>query len=225
MKRVVAGVLSRRAEADVGARARLERAFEGLGSFRVFEDGPLTVAWTTQGDERAVGSDDWLCVLDGTIYNLPAVLGEAGLAGGDVPGAGPSAEAMLAVAYSRRGEAMLARLRGDFALLCWNRRTHEGILVRDQLGCGSVAWSETSGGLVFASEVSHLLALLPRTPGPDHAAVAHWLARSGQPGGRTLYDGVFRLRPSHLLALGPAPATPRRYWSPRYERPLRASRE
>src|SRR5439155_25874902 len=132
------GVLSRGGGADALAlRARAERAFDGLGSFEVVQHGPLIVGWTNGIDERPVESGDWLCVLDGAIYNLPAALAEAGF---DV--VQPVGEAALAAAYARHGESLLGRLRGDFVLLLWDRRAQAGLLARDQLGCGSLAWSE-----------------------------------------------------------------------------------
>jgi asparagine synthase (glutamine-hydrolysing) len=55
--------------------------------------------------------------------------------------------------------------------------------------------------------------------------MAHWLALSGFPGQRTLYDGICRLEPGSLLDLRGGRVAARRYWTPRYERPLRAPRE
>ena len=93
------------------------------------------------------------------------------------------------------------RMRGDFALLIWDHEHAEGLLARDQLGVRSLFLHDAGGGLCFASEIRHLLALLPRRPAPDPVGVAHWLTMGQRPGSATLYAGIRRLNPGALLQL------------------------
>lgn len=152
------------------------------------------------------------CVLEGRIYNARELGQQLELAD-----AGVDTEAVLLAAWRRWGEAMLERLRGDFALLVWDPSAQTGLLARDQLGSGSVYFHFGGGRLVFGSEVSRVLALLPTRPAPDEAALAHWLAASGPPEGRTLYAGVRRLREGGLIRLREGRWEEGRYWAPRYE--------
>ena len=151
-------------------------------------------------------------MLEGQIYNARELGQQLGL---DDAGAG--AEAVLLAAWRRWGEAMLERLRGDFALLLWDPSSQSGLLARDQLGSGSVYFHFGGGRLVFGSEVSRVLALLPTRPAPDEAALAHWLAASGPPEDRTLYAGVRRLHQGGLIRLREGGWEEGRYWVPRYE--------
>jgi asparagine synthase (glutamine-hydrolysing) len=126
----------------------------------------------------------------------------------------------LAAAYRRWGAGLLERMRGDFALVVWDRERREGLLARDQLGVRPLFLAEAGGRLLFASELRDLLELLPSTPAPDADAVAHWIALSTRPGTGTLYEGVERLGPGEVLRFGPGGVSRSRYWAPRFREPL-----
>lgn len=164
--------------------------------------------------EPAPGSGPLLCLLDGWLDNSAALARELGL------GAPSSPEAILACGYRHWGEGLPARMRGDFALVIWDRERGEGLIARDQLGVRPLYLHRCGRTLRFAGEISHLLAMLPQRPGPDPAGVAHWIAMSRRPGTQTLYSGVQRLGPGEMLLLDRRGARPRRYWAPRFEEPL-----
>ena len=155
--------------------------------------------------------------LDGDVYNLEELAREAAVERslGDVP--------LLAALYRRLGEDLLPRLRGDFLLVVWDERERSGLLVRDQTAGRALVHRAEGGRLLFASEVKHLLPLLPRAPEPDTVGMAHWIGASAPPGDRTLYAGVRRLRAGHLLRLRGRPTRPERYWEPRYTGVLEGS--
>ncbi len=176
----------------------------------VYEGRSLSLAGGS-ANGLAVPSDP-TCVLEGRIHNLRELGQQL-----DLDEAGVGEETLLLAAWRRWGEAMLERLRGDFALLVWDPSSQSGLLARDQLGSGSVYFHVAGGRLVFGSEVNRVLALLPTRPAPDEAALAHWLAASGPPDGRTLYAGVRRLGEGGLIRLGEGGWEESRYWAPRYE--------
>ncbi|MGI8874585.1 MAG: asparagine synthetase B family protein [Egibacteraceae bacterium] len=201
---------------DAGQRARLADALHGLGPVQSMTAGPLAVAWTGTGP---AGSTDPWCLLDGQIYNLDELARAAG-----VPAAhGP--EGVLAAAYRRWGEGMLERLRGDFAIVIWDRERNLGMLALDHIGVRSLCLHTSSGRLVFASEVRELARALPRRPLPDPATVAHWLIASRSLPDRTLHQGVTRVLSGHLLRLADGRWDQRRYWEPRYRPRLDVGRE
>jgi asparagine synthase (glutamine-hydrolysing) len=175
--------------------------------------GPLQAAYS--GPAR--DSSGPLCLLDGFLDN-PRELRVAL----DAP-ANASPEDILAAGYRRWGWELPARMRGDFALLVWDHERGEGLLARDQLGVRAIFLHDASGGLCFASEVRHLLALLPRRPAPDPVSVAHWIAMSNRPGAGTLYAGISRLRPGAALLLDRGGVRERCYWTPRFSEPLSAA--
>jgi asparagine synthase (glutamine-hydrolysing) len=153
-----------------------------------------------------------ICLLDGTVYDAVGL---------SLPArSGPELEAFLARAYRDRGEELLTRLRGDFALLLYDPAARRGLLARDQMGGRTAVWQGTGGLVRFATEFAPLLATLPRRPDPDPVGVAHWLAVSGMPADVSLYSGVRRVQAGCALRLAPGNAAPFTYWSPPYERPL-----
>ncbi|MGH9049588.1 MAG: asparagine synthetase B family protein [Acidimicrobiia bacterium] len=192
---------------------RLARALGGdADDVQILAWGHLALAATGEPD-----AGDGRCLLAGYLYEPD----------GRAPANGDRTESRLSARWREHGEAMLADLRGDFALLFYDHDRHEGVLARDQLGGGSLVWHHGAGRLVFASEIRHLIPLLAGRPEPDPAALGHWLASGVQRGERTLYAGVHRLEPAHLLRFGggrnrEAAPTARRYWSPRYHRPRAA---
>ncbi len=204
MLRTLAGVLERRpGAAGAGAEEALRRAVaaEAGGEVAVVRDGPLLLACSGPAPARDGAAAG---VLDG-VLDVPVACGPD-----DPPGA---AEAAVLAAWRRDGDAALARLRGDFALVLWDGA--RGALVRDHLGLRGLHHHDDGMVLRFASEPHVLLALLPATPGPDPHGLAHWLAISAPPGDHTLLDGVRRVPPAGIVDLDPAGRRPaRRYWDP-----------
>jgi len=175
--------------------------------------GPLRVAYT--GANAPDGAT--LCLLDGHLDNAAALRAELGA---------PldwRAEELLALGWREWGAAgLLPRLRGDFALLIWDGERDRGLLARDQLGARSIFLHERWGGICFAGEIAHLLALLPRRPAPDPTGLAHWLTMRRRPGAGTLYEGVRRLDPGTALLFDRVGLREQTYWSPRFAEPLNA---
>jgi asparagine synthase (glutamine-hydrolysing) len=208
MTRWLAGTFDPSARKD---SSRLARALEPHAA-TVAEHRPLQVAYTGEPHpERAP-----LCLLDGFLDNAAELAAEL-----DCQYA--TDEQLLAAGWRRWGRELPARMRGDFALLVWDETRGEGLLARDQLGVRSLFLHEASGALCFASEIRHLLALLPRRPAPDPVSVAHWITMSNRPGSATLYQGVRRLDPGTALALDRDGTRELRYWAPRFSEPLSES--
>ncbi len=209
MSRRLAGIFDPGGSADASQPARaldLDRAGR-------FESGGLALAYS---GPPAAGPAP-LCLFDGHLDNAGFLRRELGR--GDDAGE-ESVEALLAAAYRRWGAGLPERLRGDFALLIWDGEREAGLLARDQLGVRPLFVHERGGVLRFAGELRDLLALLPATPPPDRAGVAHWIALSSRPGTATLYQGVRRLGPGELLRFGRDGAVAHRYWEPRFCEPL-----
>jgi asparagine synthase (glutamine-hydrolysing) len=180
-------------------------------SAHLLNNPPLRVAYTGQ----AIGTSSPLCLFDGHLDNASEIRDELGAI--STP---HSIEELLVAAYRRWGNELLGRLRGDFVLLLWDGERGEGLLARDQLGVRPLFLHDTGGALRFASEIRHLLALLPQRPGPDPEGIAHWVTMSRRPGVQTLYEGIRRLRPGGVLLFNRQGVREERYWRPRYEDPL-----
>ena len=199
------------------ARARsscMEHANGLAGAFDA-PGGPLQVRRAAGTVAATSGAIE--CVLDGFVANAADIGAQLGLPGHDAE--------VLAAAYARLGEPLLGRLRGDFVCLLWNRDERRGVIARDQLGGRSLHFRRQGRGVLFASEVRELLAMLPATPGPDRTVLLHWLSMRHHIGPETPYEGVEALLPGQLLRLGPDGVALERYWTPAYREPRRYTRE
>jgi asparagine synthase (glutamine-hydrolysing) len=176
-----------------------------FGAVWELRDGPLA-AVAAAGTELPAGG----CVLDGWVRDLDAA--------GAPPGT-TDAERIHAL-WRSEGLAGLARLRGAFALLLWDRERRRGAVVRDQLGSRPVFLHTDGRRLWFATEPSVLVRALPRRPSPDELSVARWIAGEASLGARTLYEGVRRLGPGHAITLEADGWRDVTYWQPRFSPPV-----
>lgn len=105
-------------------------------------------------------------VLNGEIYNYQA-LRAALVAKGCVFRSTSDTEVLLHL-YAEKGDAMLANLRGMFALILWDNRRRRLLMARDPYGIKPLYYSDTGGTIRFASQVQALLAggAVSREPDP-----------------------------------------------------------
>ena len=112
-------------------------------------------------------------------------------------------ETVLA-ALSAWGGGGLPRLRGMFALACFDARAQTLTLARDPMGIKPLYWTRaTTGGVpcvAFASEIPALLALPGVACEPDLATVSAYLTTIRTTlDERTMYAGVRTVRPGEVI--------------------------
>ncbi|HYH54464.1 MAG TPA: asparagine synthase-related protein [Solirubrobacterales bacterium] len=214
MTRLLAGATGPAAEARLQALATA--AGESFAVERLSER--LSVLASARPDTLREGQGRPRCLFDGTLFNADELASELGL----TPAG--SEEELLDTAYRRYGKEMPGRLRGNFVLLAHDPADDRLLLACDQLGARSVFFRSDGGNLSFATEVHHLLRLLPSRPAPDEPALVQWLAATSVPEGRTLYRGVERLGGGQVLERNRGTIAVRRYWKPRFAEPAPLSR-
>jgi asparagine synthase (glutamine-hydrolysing) len=101
---------------------------------------------------------------------------------------------VLVHAHEEWGDSFAARLRGMFALAIWDARRRRLVLARDRFGIKPLYYREVDGSLEFASE----LRALPRGE-IDVDAVEAFLAFNSVPAPLTIFRGVRKLPPGHVL--------------------------
>ncbi len=98
-------------------------------------------------------------------------------------------------------EACIERLIGMFAFGVWDRQNRELWLVRDRIGIKPLYWARFGQSIVFGSELKALRAFMGWTPEIDRDALAGYVCNKYVAAPRTIYRGVNKLRPGHLLKI------------------------
>jgi len=132
-------------------------------------------------------------------------------------------EVLLAL-YEDYGLACLSMLRGMFAFAIWDEPARRLVLVRDRLGKKPLFYALRNGMLSFASELKALLADGPR-PEVDPLALHHYLTFQYVPAPLTIFQGIRKLQPGHVLVYEDGKVSDNPYWSLRYDDKLEGRRE
>jgi asparagine synthase (glutamine-hydrolysing) len=125
---------------------------------------------------------------------------------------------VLVAAVQRWGiDRALDACEGMFALALWDRRHRELHLVRDRFGEKPLYYGWVGDVFAFGSELKALCALPGFGADLDRRAVASYLRHNCVPAPCTIWRGIRKLMPGHLLTLGPpvrgALPEQRCYWS------------
>ena len=136
-------------------------------------------------------------VFNGAIYNFRSLQLELESAGW-VFRTRCDTEVLLA-ALAHWGRPALKRLRGMFAFALWDSTDESLLMARDPFGIKPLYFAQDAERLVFASEVSALLASGANAGEIDPASVADYLAWFAVPAPRTIYRGITSLLPGESL--------------------------
>lgn len=119
---------------------------------------------------------------------------------------------VLLHAYEEWGEEMPGKLRGMFAFAIWDGRRRSLLLARDRLGIKPLYYAIAGDWLVFGSEIKALLQApwLKRELDPE--ALHAYLSFNYIPAPMSIFKGVRKLPPGHLLRCGGGEVRVSRYW-------------
>lgn len=113
-------------------------------------------------------------------------------------------------------ETALGRLNGMFAFAVWDRVTRMLALARDRVGIKPLYWARFGNLFMFGSELKALRAHPGWAPEIDRDSLAAFVRYSYVPAPHSIYCGVFKLLPGHLLVLPYADAPEiHPYWDAR----------
>ena len=114
-------------------------------------------------------------------------------------------------AYEEFDLEFITKLRGMFALALYDQKKNLLILARDPIGKKPLYYANHQGCLIFASEIKALLESgFPRDI--DKTSVWSYLAYQYPLGERTLFLGVLKVLPGHMLLVDTKKVTVRKYW-------------
>ena len=120
----------------------------------------------------------------------------------------------LVHAWEEWGTDCVHHLDGMFAFAIWDARHDRLFLARDRFGKKPLFVAEPGGALIFGSEIKALLAWPGLRRELDADALWHYFGWRYVPGPRTLWAGVRKLMPGHLLLWQAGRVTEQRYWQP-----------
>ena len=115
-------------------------------------------------------------------------------------------------AYEQWGEDCFARLRGMFGIAIWDRKTQTLLIGRDRSGIKPLHYAEHGGRLFFGSELKSLIAAGAVDGAIDVASLDHYLSFLYTPRDRSIFKGVHKLPPGHLLRWHRGKTEVRSYW-------------
>lgn len=177
----------------------------------------LAVVDLSQNGSQPMVSADGRYVLtyNGEIYNHRALRLRLEAQGVRLRGHSDTEVLLETVARTSLEEA-LALSNGMFALALWDRREEVLALARDRIGEKPLYYTWTRAEFLFASELTALEADSPSRRDIDPDSLALFVRHGFVPGQHTIYHGVLKLPPGHVLRLSrdlrerPRPES---YWS------------
>ena len=164
---------------------------------------------------QPMASDDgrFRIVYNGEIYNHPELMADLEREG-VLYRTHCDTETVLRL-FEREGPGLVNFLRGMFAFAIWDRRKRELFLARDRFGIKPLYYVHTSEGtLYFASEIKALFKAGAVKPKLNRKALPDFLANHATSGAETLFAGVRRLPPGHVLLWRDGAVKLQRYWEP-----------
>jgi asparagine synthase (glutamine-hydrolysing) len=177
----------------------------------------LSIIDLSVAGRQPMSSDDGKVHLihNGEIYNFLSIRDEL-LKRGHAFKSGTDTEVVLR-AYLEWGLKSLDRFVGMFAFAVWDQRTQSLVLARDRLGIKPFYYYQSSGDLVFASELKALMAFKGFNLEIDLESLLLFLHYQYIPAPRTIFKNTYKLLPGHYLVWNGEGSRLERYWSaPRY---------
>lgn len=164
-------------------------------------------------------------IWDGRLDNRHDLI--AALTAAGVPCGAETDPELVLGAYRLWGMRCVERILGEFAFVIWDAQTRTLFGARDRIGFKPFYYTEQGSTLLIASEAKGLLAVLDRMPDPDDELIlAMLLAECREPDNhRSLFAGIHRLPPGHLMLVERGQLRLERYWQIdptkqiRYKRP------
>ncbi len=150
-------------------------------------------------------------VFNGQIYNHPELKKELEAAGHRFHSEGDSE--VIVHAYEEWGLGFLERVNGMFAIAIYDGREKATlVLARDRIGIKPLYYWLDGGQVVFGSEVKAVLPFLDRVPGVDGAGMLSLLTFEYIHAPNTLFDGIRKLEPGHVMRVTADAVEVKRYW-------------
>ncbi len=178
----------------------------------------LKVIDLSEAAAQPMASADGRYVLtyNGEIYNFKEL--RQGLEASGVRFRSQSDTEVLLELLVREGPDALQKLVGMFAFALWDKQTRTLLLARDRLGIKPLVYAPLPGNnIAFASEITALCTHPDVDRAIDTDAVSEYLACLYVPAPRTIYRGIRKLPPGHILRWQNGDTTIEPYWQAQFD--------
>jgi len=189
----------------------------------VLLDGPVGLAIRRlrvidpKGGRQPYANEDGrvAAVFNGEIYNFRELRAE--LEGKGHRFQGKADGEVIVHLYEEHDLDFVHRLNGMFAIALWDARRQRLVLVRDRLGIKPLYLAREGPLLLFASEPKAILASgrLPRSL--DVISLDQYLTFEYVPGPRSIWEGIEKVPPGHLIVADAHGVKSQRYWELKLE--------
>lgn len=149
-------------------------------------------------------------VFNGEIYNFRELRAELDAAGHQFRT--QSDTEVILEAYKEWGDEFVERLNGMFAFALWDVATRRMLLARDRVGKKPLYYFTDGARLVFASELKALRVDPDCPDSVDPESLDCYFSLGYIPAPRTIFRGVKKLDPAHLLVFTESGSERRPYW-------------
>ena len=168
------------------------------------------------GNQPMVSSNGrYIIVFNGEIYNFQVLKKEAEKLG-YVFKTHTDTEVILAL-YQYHGACVLDKLNGMFAFALWDIEKEKLFIARDRLGKKPLYYCYIDGELAFASELKSLLQLSGFSRKVRDDAVYDFFTYLYVPEPKTIFEGVYKLRPGHYIEVSAEGIIEEEYWDLSFE--------
>ena len=218
--------LNRAVDAAALVRMRDSLTHRGPNDAGVFIDGPIGLAHRRlsivdlAGGHQPMSNEDgkvWI-TYNGEVYNhrdLRPALEQRG----HVYQTASDTETIVHL-YEEHGLRAVEHLRGMFAFAIWDKARRRLVLGRDRLGIKPLYYTLSDDGVIcFASEIKALAETRAVRAELNYDALADYAANRSTSGEETLFRGVKRLLPGHLLVWTDGRIHIERYWDLTFAKP------
>ena len=178
----------------------------GLGHKR------LSIIDLSEAGRQPMSSEDntvWM-VFNGEIYNFRSLREELERKGHRFKSR-TDGEAVLHL-YEEEGVEAFKRLEGMFAIAIWDERQEALHLCRDQAGIKPLLYCRQGGFFGFASEIKSILRDPEAPRDMDWDALNLYLTLNYIPAPYTIFSGIRKLRPGHVLSWRKGEISEEPYW-------------
>lgn len=190
----------------------------GLGHRRL---SIIDLAW---GKQPIFNEDESICTIyNGEIYNFPELRKD--LERKDHRFYTNTDTEIIVHLYEEEGALFVKKLRGMFAIALWDANKKCLLLARDPIGIKPLYYTFVGNILIFASEIKAILECEEVKRKLNTSSLDKYLTYRYVPGPLTMFEGISRLMPGHLMLCSEKGHEIIKYWDIQAQPPGERSEE